>query len=636
MAEWQQVLPGVLMWPDSCNVYAITGPDGVLIVDAGTGEWIDHVGELPGRPLALACTHFFRDHCAGAARAARELGLHVLVPEREMELFSDPLEHFRGRKTYIVYVNYWDHFAPIEPIPVAAPLRDYERIELAGLEIEVIPLSGATMNQVGIGFDVPGTSLRAVCSGETIHSTGRVPRVAPLQYDYAGLWGAVEVWYSAANLRRRGVDVLLPSLGSPILAEADGALEAVQRTMEALCATRPEEAGELETARSDDGRPSLTRVSEHVWLAQRSASSCAFVVGPSGSALALDYGYHAQRWWNGFPFDTYRSRALAHTLDALRDEAGVERIDVVIPSHYHDDHVVGIPFLQRSQGTECWAHEVFADLLERPEAHQFPCNNPTPTKVHRRLRDGETVSWQGIEFEFEAASGHTRFQNLISFEIDGLRYAHSGDQYGFIAKSSLTSHAVESVKGEALSDWANLTHQENHVYRGGAHLDSFAHSGAWLKAQRPDIVLSGHWPPFRADQAFFDLIDERTQLYEEVHRRAMPLGEADVHFDVDSWAGWLWPYRLHLADGETAVLRATVRNPLPHAATLLVRLVGPAGWAGKAATLTAPAHAEVSCELTLSVAGECRRQPIALELIADGRPFGQVAEALVTVGGPAW
>ena len=636
MTAWQQVMPGVLMWPDSCNVYAIDGPDGVLIVDAGTGEWIDHVAELPGRPVALACTHFFRDHSAGAVRAARELGIPVYVPERERELFADPLEHFRGRKTYIVYVNYWDHFAPIEPIPVAGVLRDYERVTLAGLEVEVIPLPGATMNQVGIGFEAPGTSRRAVCSGETIHSPGRVARVAPLQYNYAGLWGAVEVWHSAADLRRRGTEVLLPSLGTPILTEANEALAALQLTMEALCETRPEEAADLEAARLDGGRPTLSRLSEHVWLSQHSASSCAIVVSPSGLALALDYGYHAQRWWNDYPFDTYRSRVLAHTLDALKAEASVERIDVVIPSHYHDDHVAGIPFLQRSQGTECWAHEGFADLLEQPDAHQFPCDNPIPTRVQRRLRDGEAVAWEGIEFRFEASSGHTRFQNLIAFEIDGLRYAHTGDQYGFIPKSSGLTHTVEPVKGEAISDWSTVTHQENHVYRGGAHLDSFAHSGAWLKAQQPDIVLSGHWAPFKTDEAFYQLIDERTRIYESVHRRAMPLGVTDIHFDVDSWGGWLWPYRLHLADGETASLRATVRNPLPHTATLEVRLVGPAGWVGTAATLAIEGRAEASCELTLTVAGECRRRPIALDLIADGRPFGQVAEALVTVGGPAW
>ena len=30
------------------------------------------------------------------------------------------------------------------------------------------------------------------------------------------------------------------------------------------------------------------------------------------------------------------------------------------------------------------------------------------------------------------------------------------------------------------------------------------------------------------------------------------------------------------------------------------------------------------------------RQPFAVELVADGRPFGQVAEALLTVGGEAF
>jgi hypothetical protein len=395
-------------------------------------------------------------------------------------------------------------------------------------------------------------------------------------------------------------------------------------------------AGDLEAARQESGRPALNLLSVHVWLAHNSASSCAFIVSPSGSTLALDYGYHAQRWWNGFPFDTYRSRVLAHTLDALRAEAGVERIDVVIPSHYHDDHVAGIPFLQRTQGTECWAHEVFADLLEQPDGHQFPCDNPIPTRVDRRLRDGETVTWEGIEFQFEASSGHTRFQSLIGFEVDGVRYAHSGDQYGFVPKTDFARQALHPVKGDVISDWTDLTHQENHVYRGGARLDSFAHSGAWLKAQRPDIVLSGHWAPFRANEAFFELIDERTRLYEDAHRRAMPLDADDVHFDVDSWGGWLWPYRLHVVDGETATLRATVRNPLPRAATLDVRLVGPAGWVGGAATLTASPRAEVSCDLTMTVAEECRRRPIALELVVDGRPFGQVAEALVTVGGAAW
>ena len=141
---------------------------------------------------------------------------------------------------------------------------------------------------------------------------------------------------------------------------------------------------------------------------------------------------------------------------------------------------------------------------------------------------------------------------------------------------------------------------------------------------------------FRTDDAFFDLIAERTRTYEAAHRAAMPVGDGDVHFDVDSWGGWLWPYRLHLAPGETATVKATARNPFATEARLELRLEVPEGWTGSTAVLTAPARGEVSCELSFTPHGECRRRPIALELVADGRPFGQVAEALVTVGGPRW
>ena len=64
---WQPILPGVWLFRDSCNVYAVQGPDGMLIVNAGTGAWLDHLDELPARPVALVCTHYFRDHAAGAS-----------------------------------------------------------------------------------------------------------------------------------------------------------------------------------------------------------------------------------------------------------------------------------------------------------------------------------------------------------------------------------------------------------------------------------------------------------------------------------------------------------------------------------------------------------------------------------------
>ena len=154
---------------------------------------------MPARPVALACTHFFRDHSAGAVRAAHD-GIAVFVPEGEREIFADPVQHSRQRDTHIIYDNYWDLFAPIEPIPMAGVLRDYETIRLAGLEVDVVPLPGVTLGQIGLSLRRDGAPI--VFCAEAIHSPGRLARIAPLQYNYNDLGGAVNAFYSARDLRR--------------------------------------------------------------------------------------------------------------------------------------------------------------------------------------------------------------------------------------------------------------------------------------------------------------------------------------------------------------------------------------------------------------------------------------------------
>src|SRR5262249_48234374 len=145
---------------------------------------------------------------------------------------------------------------------------------------------------------------------------------------------------------------------------------------------------------------------------------------------------------------------------------------------------------------------------------------------------------------------------------------------------------------------------------------------------------SGHQPAMWTNDAFFDRIDEWTAAYEQMHRESMVLGDDEAHFGLDSWGGWIRPYRSHVPEPQPVAVEATVRNPLPTEARPEVRPVGRAGWGGSSPRIRAAPRAEVTCTLSITPAGECRRQPIAVELTADGQPFGQVAEALVTVGGP--
>lgn len=92
------------------------------------------------------------------------------------------------------------------------------------------------------------------------------------------------------------------------------------------------------------------------------------------------------------------------------------------------------------------------------------------------------------------------------------------------------------------------------------------------------------------------------------------------------------PYRVHLPTGGEAQLGGWVLNPLSRAAT--APLVVPEGWTGSEVTvdLDPREQKEIVLSLRPDEGAACRRQPVALDLTVDGRPFGHVAEALVTVG----
>src|SRR5690606_6177133 len=138
---------------------------------------------------------------------------------------------------------------------------DYTTLDVDGLAVQVLALPCATPNHAGYALSLPGLDRRLVFSGELIHSHGRTPRIAPLQYDYNDLGGAVNSHWSAGELRRGGYDAILPSLGTPILERVDAALEALQHSLETLCAGRPLERALLPFAAQD----TIESVTDHVW-----------------------------------------------------------------------------------------------------------------------------------------------------------------------------------------------------------------------------------------------------------------------------------------------------------------------------------------------------------------------------------
>lgn len=608
--RWRELAPRIYRFEDSCAVYAVEGDHGGFVVNAGMGRWLDALDELPFRPDTVLLTHFFRDHSHGALRCARE-GMQVAAPWTEREQLADAQGLFSRRETYIIYDNIWDLYAPTTNIPVSRWLHDHEDLRLAGLPISVVPTPGASFGAVSYLVDVAGT--RTLFCGELIHSPGRIARVAPLQYNYNDLPGALQLLDSVGVARETGASLLAPSLAPDVIPDADAALEALADSLRFSLQGRPEVASVISRIGTDD----LIPITEHLVQSRDSEASTYFLISTSGKVLSIDYGYRGAMSFSGaYPYPRHR-RPRLHGISALKRERGIDRIDVVLLTHYHDDHVNGVPLLQRLYGTECWAGENFAHLVADPAAYNFPCMWPEPIAVHAKPL-GTEFTWEEYSFRLFPMSGHTRWSTLVVFEVDGEKVVASGDQYFFWSADA------------GVSDMA----EHNHVYRNGAVLSSFRDSNQIMEQEKPDIVLPGHGLAYRWTERHRELIRRYADAYEDLHRRLMPLDDEDVHFDVDSRALWLSPYRTRMDAAAPIDYVAVVRNPYPHRETLTLRPIVPPGWEGEAVSVVAEARAEVRAELRVTppMGTLCRRRPVSVELSSPTRSFGPVAEALITIG----
>lgn len=619
---WQSLGEGISVFSCSCQVYALNGGDGRwLLINAGSGAVADHLDELgPGQDWTVLLTHHFRDHAGGAARL-KARGARILAPFGERGHLAGRQDAMRSAPQFFLYDLTWDHFAPGAPLAVDAWVRDYEQMHLAGFSVEVIPAPGPTLGAAAYIVSREGMP-RTAFTGELIHSAGRVARISPFQYNYNDLTGLENVLRSAERVLASGPSQVLPSLGEPISDYAH-AIAALRTNVAGFEQLQP---GSV--ARAVFPAPGgIELVLPRLYRAQGSSAETHFLIGRSGKILALDYGYDTVgvtfparlAWWT--------RRPLLHSLPALRAAVGTDRIDTVIATHYHDDHVVGVPTLQRLQGTQLWAGENFADLLEHPADYDLPCLWPEPMRVHQRLPLGVPFQWDDVTITVHAMSGHTEFSTLILLEYDGHRVAHTGDQIFFLDRKTLRLAPPGPSSGAFT----------NHVYRNGLALGGYRECVRLLREFQPEIILSGHSIPYRPTAETWTTLDAVAQAFDSVHEAILPLGSEDIHFGADACAAKLLPRRIVLRDHQaTAALRGWICNPLPRESHAVLRFhLRESGWSGEAWTVPmAPRQRTPFTATLVPPPGLSGRQLITLELSVEGKSFGEVAEAWIETETP--
>ncbi|MFL5674143.1 MAG: MBL fold metallo-hydrolase, partial [Chloroflexota bacterium] len=307
-------------------------------------------------------------------------------------------------------------------------------------------------------------------------------------------------------------------------------------------------------------------------------------------------------------------RPWLQTIPALKRLHGVDRVEVAIPTHYHDDHVAGFNLLRDVEGTEVWAPENMVAVLSDPDRFDLPCLWYDPIPVDRSLPFGEPIGWHEYDITIHPLPGHTLFAAAIEFQVDGQHVIATGDQQD--------GRWVAGERPEFL----------NYQYRNGFRFDDFAASAALYRRLEPDLLISGHWLPRPVTPEYLDQLDHAGRELARLHRELLPA--ETIGLGAGGFAARIEPYRSHVAGGATVDAEVIVRNPFARAGSADVVLVVPPGWVAEPASRRARLDPHGERRLRFRVRTgmtPVRRARIGADITVAGVRFGQQAEALITV-----
>jgi len=459
----------------------VRGSDAILIdchrADFA-GEW---AGRLPAPALVLH-THVAPEHCREGASfpAAR-----ILVHEPDAVLAFEPEVVARTLREQTADLDQWGTifglepfgiagcqtaFPPSTPLPRGGTFRVGETIRAGALALEVIDL--AFHGRHAVGFVVRGGAGEplGVFTGDLLlkgaYLVDAVSCMENYVHDrYARLPALLE--------RLSGLGPVFPATGLPIVEPQEVAwtLQTLAERMRRFLATRvpapsqPRHRVRREVGRFREAMPGVFHLEQ--------GGNVIVLIDAAGNGLLVDPG----------PCDydnPERERDFLRDLQALETGAGLRRVELVLITHYHGDHVDMTHLVrQRYPGCRVATWGVVADVLEEPAA--YPCSAKLPwyglglerVPVDIRLPLGCGFQWQGHAIEVIHLPGHA--------------YAHCGFLMSFGGRSLAITG--DTVQISTAPDTLNLV-----ITNHAAPTDAEGNAGAYrqLAARHVDLNLGGH------------------------------------------------------------------------------------------------------------------------------------------------
>jgi glyoxylase-like metal-dependent hydrolase (beta-lactamase superfamily II) len=622
MVKIKKLSGNVFCFKSTCNVFIIKKGRKALGIDCGDGSVIDELSSIGVDTVEMALiTHHHRDQCQGANKLISK-GCRIAVPEHEKPLFADAESFWLSRQVYDSYNDRSTTNSPVSNIRVDAVLEDYSTLMWNGCTFKVLPTPGHTLGSVSIAARIDGK--KWIFCGDVMREGGRLQNLYDLQPSYSGWEGVDQLYTSAISIQREKPDVICPSHGDVINNPGESLDKLIVNLQDWYGWCKEGFLSILDKENYPFGTPHFPsdftphRLSDHLFAFPNSCSTFYAVISDSGEAFFIDYG--AAGWSHFWSHLTFREpwetqRFMEHSIHELKERFGLKKIEIVMPSHYHDDHVHGIPHLVNHYGTEVWSISEIADVLENPGNYALMCLFNKKIPVARRLASEEVFSWRGFEFKVWHYPGQTEHHQLCMLKIDGKKVLFTGD-----------SLFPGGVDGKVLT--CPLIFRNYHRY------ESHKECAEILVTLEPDLIAPGHGPVFKVSKEELKTFEKRTKKLLGFFDSLLP--ESEKWAGIDPFWVRFVPYQQSVRAGEKFQVEVRVRNYKDEVINGKISLVLPLKWFSKPVAgfveLKPGKETGVSFEILAPVNWKSRQRiAIAADVQLDGSPVGQIAETIVRV-----
>ena len=592
----EAISPNLWCHTGTCRSYILRRDDSAVLIDFGDGEVLSALAELGIRRVSdILITHHHRDQCQGLP-AHLPAGARVWVPETEAELFTRQGLSSMARARWINYDMRQSRFSLLQPLEAVEILPDYAALVLNGFEIEVLPTPGHTVGSLTLLVRIDGR--RVAFCGDLIAGPGKIWSLAAAQWTYNGAEGLPLTAASLRSLIDHDPDLLLPSHGECMSQPREAAAETIRRLTQ-LIANRKQNPRLVPFLNQP-----FRALSPHLLFNQSSEANSYVLLSEFGAALLVDFGYDFI-CGQAPGADRSARRPWLYSLPYLKRDWGVQRVEVALPTHYHDDHVAGLNLLRRVEGTQVWAAHNFAPILQNPGAYDLPCLWPEPIPVDRTLPLGEEIHWREYTFTLYPLPGHTRYAAAVFIEVDGMRVLFSGDQF---------------------RESDNLLW--NYTYQSRVRPMDFAECARLFAELRPDLILSGHDEPFEPEAGYFEQLSASAHHLSGLQSALLP-----VEGGAEGVEASLQPYQARFTAGQPLVVALVIENPAGAALQVQASLALPQGWRAVPACFQGQVPALGRTDFSLMLYPPASSPPCAARAAADltvnGQRLGQVCDMLL-------